>query len=79
MITLDKKRSKACEDLIAQIKALQWGLIVLDEVLLSFADKFWQVRPRASHDSTLVQHNPLRVSIPCAVNALVSETNSSQS
>eukprot|EP00286_Rhodomonas_abbreviata_P030056 CAMPEP_0181300168 /NCGR_PEP_ID=MMETSP1101-20121128/6744_1 /TAXON_ID=46948 /ORGANISM="Rhodomonas abbreviata, Strain Caron Lab Isolate" /LENGTH=507 /DNA_ID=CAMNT_0023405383 /DNA_START=9 /DNA_END=1528 /DNA_ORIENTATION=+ len=43
MITLDKKRSKAGEDLIEQIKKRQWGLIVLDEVHLSFAEKFWQV------------------------------------
>lgn len=43
MITLDKKRSKAGQDLIEQIKARQWGIIVLDEVHLSFADKFWQV------------------------------------
>jgi len=43
MITLDKKRSKAGEALIDEIKKRQWGIIVLDEVHLSFADKFWQV------------------------------------
>ncbi|EKX43955.1 ERCC3/XPB/SSL2/Rad25 nucleotide excision repair [Guillardia theta CCMP2712] len=43
MITLDKKRSKAGEALIEEIKKRQWGIIVLDEVHLSFAEKFWQV------------------------------------
>jgi hypothetical protein len=32
------------QDLIEQIKRRQWGIIVLDEVHLSFAEKFWQVR-----------------------------------
>jgi hypothetical protein len=31
------------QDLIEQIKRRQWGIIILDEVHLSFAEKFWQV------------------------------------
>ena len=43
MITLDRRRSKAGEALIDQIRKRQWGIIVLDEVHLSFADTFWKV------------------------------------
>ena len=43
MITLDRRRSRAGEALIDQIRKRQWAIIVLDEVHLSFADTFWKV------------------------------------
>ena len=43
MITKAGTRSKAGEQLMEEIRRRQWGLIVLDEVHLSFAETFWKV------------------------------------
>jgi superfamily II DNA or RNA helicase len=43
------------QDLIDQIKRRQWGIIILDEVHLSFAKTFWQVRSHSLPSG--VMHN----------------------
>jgi len=43
MITHEGKRSKETQDMIEAITKRQWGIIVLDEVHLSFANTFWRV------------------------------------